>query len=263
MNFLRKILPLLILAALAGGCIPTQRQLTMERDLEEMKRRLAASERAIASQQSRRGDETSNRLEALSRRQAELQASLDALRLEQQALNGRLADLSQADNELRDELSLVRDDLGLKISAIEDQLSKPAAKKQKPTTTPVAESPEDLYRRAVAMIRADKRYAEGRDLLQRFLQQQPQHSLSVNASYWIGEAYYGEKKYENAILQFQDVIDKYSDHPKAAAAQLKQGITFQTLGDNQSAKAIFNKLVESFPLSSEAKEAKRRLDAMS
>ena len=258
----KRLLPIMALVALLAGCIPTQRQLTMERDLEEMKRRLAASERALASQQNRRGDETSNRLEALGRRQAELQANLDAMRLEQQALNGRLADLSQADNELRDELSLVRDDLGLKISAIEDQLTKPEAKPQT-QTAPVAESPEDLYRRAVAMIRNDERYGEGRELLQRFLQQQPQHSLAVNASYWIGEAYYGEKKYENAILQFQDVIDKHSDHPKAASAQLKQGITFQTLGDNQSAKAIFNKLVDTFPLSAEAKEAKRRLASMS
>ena len=263
MTFLKKALPLLLLAALAGGCIPTQRQLTMERDLEEMKRRLAASERALASQQNQRTNETSDRLEALGRRQAELQASLDALRLEQQALNGRLADLSQADNELRDELSLVRDDLGLKISAIEEQLGKPAAEKPAATPAPTAESPEDLYRRAVGMIRTDKRYADGRELLQRFLQQHPRHSLSVNASYWIGEAYFGEKKYENAILQFQDVIEKYGDHPKAAAAQLKQGITFQAMGDNDSAKAIFHKLVETFPMSSEAKEAKRRLASMS
>jgi len=260
---LRKVLPLLILAALIGGCIPTQRQLTMERDLEEMKRRLAASERTLASQQHQRTDETRDRLDAISRSQAELQANLDALRLEQQAFNGRLADLSQADNELRDELSLVRDDLGLKISTIEEQLAKPSAAKPDVAPTATAESPEDLYRRAVGMIRSEQRYADGRDLLQRFLQQHPQHSLRVNASYWIGEAYYGEKNYESAILQFQDVIEKHGDHPKAAAAQLKQGITFQTLGDNQSAKAIFHKLVETFPLSSEAKEAKKRLASLS
>ncbi len=262
MIILRKVLPLLILAALIGGCIPTQRQLTMERDLEEMKRRLAASERTLASQQHQRTDETRDRLDAISRSQAELQANLDALRLEQQAFNGRLADLSQADNELRDELSLVRDDLGLKISTIEEQLAKPSAAKPDVAPTATAESPEDLYRRAVGMIRSEQRYADGRDL-QRFLQQHPQHSLRVNASYWIGEAYYGEKNYESAILQFQDVIEKHGDHPKAAAAQLKQGITFQTLGDNQSAKAIFHKLVETFPLSSEAKEAKKRLASLS
>lgn len=263
MSICKRVLPILALVALLAGCIPTQRQLVMERDLEEMKRRLAASERAVASQQHQRTDETRDRMESLGQRMAELQAGQDALRLEQQAFNGRLADLAQADNELRDELSLVRDDLGLKLSAIEDQLAKPNTSRPATNAAAIAESPEDLYRRAIAMIRSDERYAEGRELLQRFLQQQPQHSLAVNASYWIGEAYFGEKEYENAILQFQDVIDKHSDHPKAAAAQLKQGITFQTMGDNQSARAIFNKLVDSFPLSSEAREAKRRLASMS
>jgi tol-pal system protein YbgF len=259
----KRVLPILVLVGLLAGCIPSQRQLTMERDLEEMKRRLATSERTLALQQNQRTDQTSDRLDTLSRRQAKMQASLDAMRLELQALNGRLADLSQADNELRDDLSLVRDDLGLKISAIENQLSQPAATKPTAAKATVAETPEDLYRRAIAMIRSEQRYTEGRDMLQRFLRQHPQHSLSVNASYWVGEAYYGEKQYENAILQFQDVIDKHSDHPKAAAAQLKQGITFQTLGDKQSAKAIYNKLIDTFPLSTEAKEAKRRLASLS
>jgi tol-pal system protein YbgF len=122
-----------------------------------------------------------------------------------------------------------------------------------------AETPEDLYRQAVEMVQKQGRYAEGRKLLQQFLDKNPKHSLAVNASYWIGEAYYGEKKYENAILQFQDVIQKYGDHPKVASALFKQGVTFQTLGDNQSAKTILQKLVDSFPLSEEAKAAKERL----
>ncbi len=258
----KRVLPVLMLVALLGGCVPSQRQLAMERDMEEMKRRLAASERAVASQQSQRTDEVRDRLEALSRRQAEQQAGHDALRLELQTLHGRLADLNRADAELRDELSLVRDDLGLRITAIEDRLDGSAASRTTPSTA-VAESPEDLYRRAVTMIRNGERFTEARELLQRFLQQHPRHSLSANASYWIGEAYHGDRKFENAILQFQDVIDQYSEHPKAAAAQLKQGITFQAMGDPQSARAVFNRLIESFPLSSEAREAKRRLDALS
>ncbi len=77
--------------------------------------------------------------------------------------------------------------------------------------------------------------------------------------YWIGESYYGEKKYENAILQFQDVIQKYKDHPKVAAALLKQGFAFAMLGDTKNAKVILQRLVDTFPLSDEAKKAKERL----
>jgi tol-pal system protein YbgF len=242
-----------------AGCIPTQRQLAMERDLEEMKRRLAATERSLASQQNSRTDESRERLEALGMRQAELQAGLDALRLENQSVNGRMEDLGRAQAELREELALVRDDLGLRISALEDRTSSSSASSASSAATKVVETPEDLYRRGVDLVQKQGRYAEGRKVLQQFLAENPKHSLAVNGSYWIGEAYFGEKKYENAILQFQDVIQKYGDHPKVASALYKQGITFQTLGDNQSARTIFQKLIESFPLSEEARSAKERL----
>ncbi len=260
MKILMTALVSLALLGTLAGCIPTQRQMAMERDLEEMKRRLATTERSVASQQNNRTDETRERLEALSRRQAELQAGLDALRLENQTLNGRIEDLSRSQTQIPEELTMVRDDLGLKISALEDRLNQSGNTTQ--VKPPALQTPEDMYRRAVDLVLKEGRYAEGRKLLQQFLDANPKHSLAVNASYWIGEAYYGEKKYENAILQFQEVIQKYGDHPKVASALFKQGITFQTLGDNQSSKAILQKLVDSFPLSEEAKSAKERLKTL-
>jgi tol-pal system protein YbgF len=255
-NILKTALLTFALLGTVAGCIPTQSQMAIERDLEEMKRRLATAERSLATQQNSRTSETRERLEALNRNQAELQAGLDALRLENQTLNGRFEDLSRSQKESRDELALVRDDLGLKISALEDRLKGSSSVPAKQQTV---ETPEDQYRRAIDLVQSKKNYIEGRKLLQQFVDQNPKHSLAVNASYWIGEAYFGEKKYENAILQFQDVIQKYGDHPKVAAALLKQGVTFQTLGDKQSAKAILQKLVNSFPLSDEAKTAKEQL----
>jgi tol-pal system protein YbgF len=255
-NILKTALLTFALLGTVAGCIPTQSQMAIERDLEEMKRRLATAERSLATQQNSRTSETRERLEALNRNQAELQAGLDALRLENQTLNGRFEDLSRSQKESRDELALVRDDLGLKISALEDRLK---GSSSVPARQQTVETPEDQYRRAIDLVQSKKNYLEGRKLLQQFVDQNPKHSLAVNASYWIGEAYFGEKKYENAILQFQDVIQKYGDHPKVAAALLKQGVTFQTLGDKQSAKAILQKLVNSFPLSDEAKTAKEQL----
>ncbi|MEZ4601691.1 MAG: tol-pal system protein YbgF [Syntrophotaleaceae bacterium] len=263
MKLLMTVLSSLVLLGTLSGCIATQRQLSVERDLEEMKRRLAAAERSLAAQENNRTGETRDRLENLTQRQAELQAGLDALRLENQTLNGRLEDLSRSGAELREEMALVRDDLGLKITALEDQLKGSASvRTPQQAARQNVETPEDIYRRGVDLIQKQGRYEEGRKALQQFLSANPKHSLAVNASYWIGEAYYGEKQYENAILQFQDVIQKYGDHPKVASALLKQGLTFQTLGDKQSAKAILQKLVSSFPMSEEAKTAQQRLKSL-
>jgi tol-pal system protein YbgF len=247
---------LLVLLLAAPGCLPSQSELRMERDLEEMKRRLADTERA---QRQDRSADLRERLDQLTRSQADQQATLDALRVEMQSFSGRIEDQGRQRQTLRDELSLVRDDLGLKVSALEDRLTK---LEQRPVPAPVAAQPmaaEALYERGLAMIQKGGQFAQGRELLQEFLAQHPKSPLAVNAMYWIGEAYYGEKKFESAILQFQDVVQQYSEHPKVAAALLKQGMAFHALGDVKNGRVILQKLIETFPLADEAKKAKERL----
>jgi tol-pal system protein YbgF len=254
---------LLALLTLLPGCIATQQELAMSRDLEEMKRRLAAAEREIAAQQTDRVGQTRQRLDSLTQQQAKAQADLDNLRLELQNVNGRFADIDQQRNELQEELALVRDDLGLRISALEQKPSSVASTTgatQTPATT--ATQPETVYLQAVDMIRKQKQYANGRKQLEDFLKKNPKHSLAPNAAFWIGESYLGEKEYEKAILQFEEVIQTYGEHPKAAAAYLKQGLTFEQLGDRNSARTILEKLIKNFPLSEEAQTAKQRLKSL-
>jgi tol-pal system protein YbgF len=130
------------------------------------------------------------------------------------------------------------------------------------TTSPLtrlddsALSPEKLYERGLELIQKNGGFIEGRQIMVDFLNKKPQSPLAVEAMYWIGEAYYGEKKFENAILQYQDVIEKYGNHPKVAAALLKQGMAFYRLGDARNGRTVMRKLIEIFPHSEEAKRSK-------
>jgi tol-pal system protein YbgF len=230
----------------------------MESDLQEMKRRLAELERSMAVVKD--DPQGRERLDLLTRQQADLQAGLDTLRVDFQSVNGRIEDMSRDRAQIKDDLSLVRDDLALKVTALEDRLARQAEQTKAPAApAAAAESPEALYERGLELIQKKGDFAGGRQWLQEFLQRYPKHDLAVNAMYWIGEAWYGEKKYENAILQFQDVIQKYGEHPKVAAALLKQGLAFHALGDQKNARVIMQKLIDSFPLSEEAKKARERL----
>jgi tol-pal system protein YbgF len=260
------ILALILLGSLPG-CLPTQRELSMERDLAEMKRHLADNEKAVAELRQERQGKAQDRLDILARQQADLQAGIDALRVDIQTANGRLDDAAHKRDELQKQLSLVRDDLGVKINALEERVGKlearPKEQAQAPAPAPAAvNSPQALYQKGLDLIQKQGNYSQGREVLQDFLKRYPKNELAVNAMYWIGESFYGEKKYENAILEFQDVIQKYGDHPKAAAALLKQGMAFQALGDNKNAGIIWHKLIDTFPLSEEAKSAKHRLASL-
>jgi tol-pal system protein YbgF len=259
-NIWRKGIPALVLLGAVFGCVPIQSGQRMERDLEEMKRRLAAVEQSAVEQRQNRTGEFEGRLDVLARNHADLQAGLDALRVELQSVNGRFEDMAQKRMQLREEVSLVQEDLGLKLAVLEERLVKLEGKVPgQVMAPPEAETPKVLYERSLELVQKKSEFARGREMLQEFLRRYPRNDLAVNAMYWIGEAYYGEKKYENAILQFQDVIQKYGDHPKAAAALLKQGLAFYALSDVKNARVILQKVVGSYPKSQEAAKARKRL----
>jgi len=235
------------LSGLLSGCIPSQRELRLERD--------------VTAQRSAAPDD---RVLQLGRSQADLQAGVDTLRVELQSVGGRFEDMTRQQRELHDDLSMVREDLGLKVSAIEerlDRLEKGTPPPSPSVAVPAAgtESPTALYEQGLELIQQEGSFVEGRKALQDFLKRYPKDPLAVNAQYWIGESYYGDKKYEDAILQFQEVIQQYGDHPKVAAALLKQGLAFKALGDEKNGRLILQKVVDTFPLSDEAKKARERL----
>jgi tol-pal system protein YbgF len=248
------------------GCLPpAQSQLKLENDLELMKRHLAALEQG----RNDGGSQARRQLETLGRQVAELQSGLDTLRVELQSINGRLDDVNRSGEQSAADLSLVRDDLSMQISVLakrlggtEEQLlqaAKAPVASPPPAKTVEKTSPETAYQAGLEKILDGSDYAGGRTALEAFIQQYPKHELKVNALYWMGEALYGEKKYEQAILKFQEVIQQHSDHPKAAAALLKQGKAFAALGDKVNAETTWRELVKNFPLSPEAEKAKSLL----
>lgn len=259
---------ILVCLIVLSGCVPpSQNQLRMEKDLAEMKRRLAQLELRqvdVVTSEVASGDTQQRQI-------AEMAAGLDNLRVEFQSVNGRLDDLGQNNQQLADDLQLTKEDLGLQLADVSNRVEQ---LEQAPVVSPAAqpvskaveppkvqeETPEQLYQRALDMIRKENKFAEGKTLLETFTSKYPQHDLYVNALYWSGEALYGEQKYELAILQLQDVISKHATHPKAAAAMLKQALAFNALGDIQNARTTMQKLIEDYPNADQADAAKKFLD---
>jgi len=264
MRFIVILSSLLLLA----GCVPpSQNQLRVDNDLEQMKRRLARLEvqEVETSQAEKAGGDTEQR------QVAELLAGFDNLRVELQSINGRMDDLGRDNRGLTDELELIKEDMGLQLNSLSSRVAE--LELQASTQTTMAQplqtteqkqesalTAEQLYENALDLIRNQKKFAEGREMLESFIKQHPEHDLYINALYWIGEAYYGEKKYESAILQFQDVISKYPSNSKASAAMLKQALAFNALGDGENARTTMQKLIEEYPSSPQATPAKKYLE---
>ena len=282
---------LLLACLLLSGCVVTQQDLQMQRDLLETKRRLDEAERGLRELQADMAGGVRAHVETLARNQADFQAGLDGVRVDVQSVQGRVGEQARVNDELRQELGLLRDELSLQVADHEQRLAllesrateglpanasasvstlPPAASAAASTAasassaaveqpTPAGESASDLYARALRRIRNDQSLADGRSLMQLFLKRYPEDPLAVNAAYWVGETYYAEKAYDMAILQFEDVIQKYGEHPKVASAMLKQAFAFEALGDKGNSRLLLQRVIDRFPLSEEAARAKEKL----
>lgn len=96
---------------------------------------------------------------------------------------------------------------------------------------------------------------EMRDYLDRY----PQTDLSDNAQYWIGEIYYAQSQYAQAIEEFLNVVNNFPDADKVPAAYLKTAYSFRGMGDIPTTRRYLRFLMDRYPDSNEAGLARQAM----
>lgn len=261
------VLPLFISLA---GCATKGELNLAQQDIEDLKARVAVMEKSIVTvkQEALEISEKSSRdalknLEILRRGTADMQANLDAMRIDVQVMAGKVDDIGLAAKKPFDDISLLKEDTARSVKAMEERLSKLEQSFYDSNAKIVAiakaletpPTPDALYKQAQDLLKAGDN-TKARAVLANFLEQYPNHKLSPNARYWIGESYYLEKNYEQAVLEFQKVIKEFPGKDKVPAAMLKQAMSFRELGDGKSARFVLKELLDKFPHADEASMAK-------
>ncbi len=118
--------------------------------------------------------------------------------------------------------------------------------------------PKPLYDAAYADFTSG-RYDLARTGFQQFVASFPQTELAGNAQYWIGETYYQQKRYAEAVTAYRRVLDQYPHNIKVSAAMLKLGQSQIALGNRFEGRATLNQLIKQYPGTEEAAAARRAL----
>lgn len=257
---------------IVAGCATRGDLTELQRDLEEMKSRTLKVEKEVGGVRSeaREGLESTlknyqNDLEQVRKTAADLQATLDSSKVDLQVMGGKMEDLALQAKKPADDLALLREDLERRHAGIEKRLEK-IEKSVDDFQKLAAElrdkeaekTPDAIYQKGIDAYKAGD-FAKSREQLSRFIELFPKHELTANAHYWLGETYYSEKTYDQAILEFEKVVKEFPAKPKAPAALLKQAMAFKELDDAKSARFVYKKLIENYPLADEVKVAKEKL----
>jgi len=185
------------------------------------------------------------------------------MRIDVQVMAGKVDDIGLAAKKPFDDITLLKEDTSKSVSAMEERLKKlesdlAVTNEKLGAIAKSLEAPptaENLYKQAQDALKSNEP-GKARELLEKFNEIYPGHKLSPNVRYWIGETWYIEKNYEQAVLEFQRVIKEYPGKEKVSAAMLKQAMAFKELGDSKSAKFVLKDLIDKFPLSEEVPAAK-------
>ena len=90
----------------------------------------------------------------------------------------------------------------------------------------------------------------------------PTHLLAPSAQYWIGEAYYSQHDYRQALVEFQKVVDWGSANPKLADALLKAGLCYKNLRETSRAHEAWQRVLREFPGEPAAAQARTLLSSL-
>ena len=175
-------------------------------------------------------------------------------------------------NQLHDEIRTIKTLLGMKVTPrkVESDVGNREPLDQTTTSVPPTENlvkvtgspdPEELYNGAYSKLSKGD-FKASREEFKKFLQLFPQTEYSDNAQFWIGESYYREKRYEEAIIEFEEVIKKYPQGNKVPDAQLKQAFSFIALDDTNSAKLLLGKIIKQYPDSDQAAIAQAKIKSL-
>lgn len=282
MHGIKTFLCLLFCILLLAGCASRQdlRQVRQELDLktsaqandtESLKQENAALRKAVESSQ--------ESITALRKTQAESNADVTELKDRIRLLSGQTEelrkDLKSINQSMQGREEEIREKLertAFKINFVENFLGigkKDAAadaseKGSRSANARNRDAPngktdnESLYAAAYETFKEGK-YEKAAAEFQNFLKQHPGVEHSGSAQFWLAECYYNEKKYETAILEYEKVVKNYPEVNKVPYALLKQGLSFQQLGDKTSARMILQQIIRDYPNTNQARVARAQL----
>jgi len=136
-------------------------------------------------------------------------------------------------------------------------------RRQAPAAPVVADdsAARDAYKRYYSALRSGN-HAHAITGFRTFVKDYPDHDYADNAQYWLGEAYYDQQQFKNAMREFRAVVDKYPRGNKVPDALLKVGYCYAALGRLDKGRAVLAQVVAIYPKSGPAKLATRRLEEL-
>ncbi len=114
------------------------------------------------------------------------------------------------------------------------------------------------YQLAFELLK-DENYETARDSFIEFIRLYQDSDFVDDAKYWLGETYYAQRFFTQALKEFEEVLTKFPNSVKIPEALLKKGFCYFELGEVEKSRQLLKSVVNQYPDSSVSRLAVQKL----
>jgi len=193
------------------------------------------------------GAAVSNLQNGIQRQQSESGAHVEQL-------SGQLQSLNDTLDELKGRLAKVSKQLEDMQSAQQNLAAQQSQQQQQAQAPP----PDVLYANALRDYQAGKGDLATQEFSD-YVKYYPNTDLAGNSYFYLAEMQFRGGNYAQAVKNYDAVLQTFPDGNKAAAAELKKGLALIELGQQDDGVAALRHVVQRYPKTTEAQQARERL----
>jgi tol-pal system protein YbgF len=176
-------------------------------------------------------------------------------------LSGQLQALNDTLDELKVRLARVSKQLEDMQAAQQSLAAQQAQAQQQQQQQAQAPPPDVLYNNALRDFNAGN-FDLATQEFQQYIKYYPNTDLAGNSYFYLAEVEYKQQNYQQAAKDYDQVLENFPSGNKAASAQLKKGFALIELGQTDDGIAELRHVIQRYPRSNEALQAKERLRKM-
>jgi len=186
---------------------------------------------------------------------------LESLQISIKKLQGRVEQLEQSsDKVFGKEVSNIKSAIDTLQKRVPPPSIVPEAALEKSLTSSDA-LPEDFaadFKQALQLIRTGE-FAKAQTVLEGILEIESAQKYLPELLFWMGVVYDGQEDFRQSLLIYHRIISEHPKSPLVPAALLRQSILFERMRDTDAARTVLKNLVNNYPHTPEAEEARIKL----
>jgi tol-pal system protein YbgF len=207
-------------------------------------------------------DQNTDSMNKLAASMTALQSSLEKLQTENggkvDQLSGQITALNDSIDELKARLAKVSKQLDDLQAAQQNQAASQAAQQAQQQALANAPPPDVLYKNALRDYNAGNNDLAKQEFSD-YVKFYPSTDLAGNAFFYLGELAYKGADFQGAVNNYTQVLQNFPTGNKATSADLKKGLALIELGQKDDGVAELRHVIQRYPHSNEALQARERL----